>query len=748
MRIPQSFTFLLLFTFALAISAQDDTRLSATWQVQKYDINATLPATDTDRSLTAKAKLDLKNVSTRPASTLTLRISPNAVISSITVNGSPVEFTKAEEKIGSGSLQRVAVRIPAVAPDGTASAVVDYKLNVKDNTGLAAIAPNGSQFLPLSYWYPTPNSWYFARGADYAPVRVQVSGGQPLVASGSESAGAFDQKLSIQPFFISGNFEKQALSGVDVFLPRDLGSEEKKRAAELAALASEARTFYTGLLGPAPDTPLRIVAVKRGGGFGSGGTLFVDESVFRRSKTDAVTAMSIAEAVARLWVADSQHVSGDGNGVIREGLSRFFATQFIENKYGKGVADVERMRQRIGYSLVSQRDSPLVQAAPLDDFYYSAVGNKGAMIWRLLLRKVGGDEFFKRIRGGLEDRSVSLTELRGLFPEQKDFLDAMFDKVTDTNLLVGLPQPGAGETKAALKNTGSTDVTVNVTATLANGEKMSAPTTIRAASFGEVSFRTPNKVVRLEIDTEKLYPQTDYSDDVAPRETTDNDLQLAVKRAFDKQDHAAAETAARLALREYPEFDDVRILYARSLLAQNRNADAEREFRTGLDGKLPTPRTLAWANLGLAEVAFRANQSAQALKFADEAIRADSEYGASLAARLLRNKINTSSPVPDDVKGFFTGFDRAATSNRKAELDALVIPGEASRFVGGISGQATEWKTTPTRVDPLDANTLLVETQTSVQLLTRQPESGMAVYRLLKTPTGWKLLNVEIFEVR
>jgi tetratricopeptide (TPR) repeat protein len=324
----------------------------------------------------------------------------------------------------------------------------------------------------------------------------------------------------------------------------------------------------------------------------------------------------------------------------------------------------------------------------------------------------------------------------------------MFDKVTDTNLLVGLPQAGVGETKAALKNEGSTDVTVNVAATFANGEKMTAPTTVRAASFGEVAFRTPNKIVRLEIDSDKLYPQTNYSDDVAPRETTDNDLQLAVKRAFDKQDFAGAEAAARLALREYPNFDDVRILYARSLLALNRNAEAEREFRAALDEKLPTPRTLAWGNLGLAETSYRANQSAQALKYADEAIRADADYGASLAARTLRNKINASSPVPDDVKAFFANFDRAATSNRKAELDALAIPGEASRFVSGISGQATEWRTTPTRSDALGANTILVETQTSVQLLTRQPESGMAVYRLVRTPAGLKLLNVDIFEVR
>src|SRR5262245_4476732 len=119
-----SFAFLLLFS-SVVVFAQADTRLSATWQVQKYDITANLPTADADRAMTAKAKLDLKNVSSGPASTLTLRISPNATISTITINGAPAEFTKSEEKLGSASLQRVAVRMPAVAPSGTVSAVVD-----------------------------------------------------------------------------------------------------------------------------------------------------------------------------------------------------------------------------------------------------------------------------------------------------------------------------------------------------------------------------------------------------------------------------------------------------------------------------------------------------------------------------------------------------------------------------------------------------------------------------------------------
>jgi tetratricopeptide (TPR) repeat protein len=517
---------------------------------------------------------------------------------------------------------------------------------------------------------------------------------------------------------------------------------------EIAALASEARAYFASLLGNSPETPLKIAAVKRGGGFSSGGTILFDEAVLRREKIDSAAVMSIAEGVAKLWAGDGLRTGGDGNGVIREGLVRFLATNFIENKYGKGVADVERTRQRVAYSFVSARDAALTQAVPLDDFYYSAVANKGAMFWRLLSVRVGTDEFYKRVRSEFQDRAATLAELRSAFSDQKELIDAMLDKATDTNLMVGLPQQRLGETAAALRNTGSIDVTVGISANLANGERMIAPATIRATSFGEITFKTPQKVVRLEIDSEKLYPQTDYSDDVAPREATESDLQLAVKRAFDKQDYAGAEAAAKIVLREYPNYDDIRILYARALLGLNRNAEAEREFRAALNEKLPTARTLAWGNLGLAEVANRNGQGIQALRFAEAAIRADAEYGASLAARNLRTKAASSGSVPDDIKAYFANFDRLAVSNRKAELETVVVPGEASRFVSGISGQTTEWKTTPVYVDRLDANTALVETQLNVRLLNRENETGIAVFRLVRSGGNWKLYSVDIFEVR
>lgn len=721
---------------------------SATWQVVKYDLAVTLPTVETSREMTVRAKLDLKNVSASPATSLTLRISQNSTVSAVSLNGATADFTKSEENLGSVSLQRIAIRVPSVAPNGNLSAVVDCKIAVKDNSGLSTLSAAGSQFLPMSFWYPTPNSWYFPRGADNAPVRIQVTGpGKTVVSSGVETSGAFDQKLNIQPFFITGNWTAANISGVSVLMPSNAGAAEQKRAAELAELATGARTFYASLLGTAPDTPIRIVSTARGAGFQSGGTILVNNAAFARAKIDSGTALSISEAVAKLWIGEATNVSGDGYGIIREGLPRHMANLFLESKYGKEIADMERARQRIAYAAISRRDAPLTQAAPLDDYYFPAVANKGAMLWRLLSKRLGQKEFFETIAANSRGGMLTLAELRSAFSVQKDLLDQILDQNTETNLLAGLPQTVGGETKIALRNTGTGDATVDVTAFLDNGEKMSAPATIKATSFGEIIFRTPRKVVRVEIDSDKLYPQTEYSDDVAPREITDSDPLLAVKRDFDRQKFADAEKTARTILRSMPRFDDVRVLLARSLLAQNKLAEAEKEFTAVKDEKLPTARSLAWAAVGLADIASRSGREADAVRYAVEAIKADGELGAGLAARSIRSKFKPSA-IDEGIKAYFTRFDQAAISNRKAELDALVMPGEVSRFAGGISGQATEWKSDLKHADAIDADNVLVEAAMTVRLLNREVERGMAVFKLTRVAGNWKLSGVEIFEVR
>jgi hypothetical protein len=167
-----------------------------------------------------------------------------------------------------------------------------------------------------------------------------------------------------------------------------------------------------------------------------------------------------------------------------------------------------------------------------------------------------------------------------------------------------------------------------------------------------------------------------------------------------------------------------------------------------LDEKLPTARSLAWANVGLGEIALKSNQNSQAAVFFNEAVKADAEYGATLNARLGRNKANTPGPVDGSIKTFFAQYDKAAVSGRKAELDAMILSGETSRFAGGIAGQAQQWETKVVRVDNQDVNNVLVEVTLNIKLLNKNPESGTAVFRLSKVGNSWKLSAVEMFEVR
>ncbi|MGI8469945.1 MAG: hypothetical protein ACR2N3_16010, partial [Pyrinomonadaceae bacterium] len=100
----------LLFTFAFNIFAQNETRVVAIWQVKKYDISASTA----DRFLTARAILNVRNVGNGAGTTLTLRISPKAEVSGVTVNGAAGTFSKREEKLGaSASLQRIVVNVPS-----------------------------------------------------------------------------------------------------------------------------------------------------------------------------------------------------------------------------------------------------------------------------------------------------------------------------------------------------------------------------------------------------------------------------------------------------------------------------------------------------------------------------------------------------------------------------------------------------------------------------------------------------------
>lgn len=743
-----------------SLRAQEEAR--AAWQVSQYELNANL--NQATQTLNARAQISAVNVGQGTGRTLTVRINNKAEVKTVSVGAASATFhNRVETKT---NLQQVTITLPEpIASGASVTATIDYSLPLTENSALAAISPVGAQFLPLSSWYPTPNTQFSLRGADTAPFRLTVTAGEgaSVVASGRASNGnVFEQSLNAQPFFLAGKWDTiegaGAARGISVWLPVGATQEERQHAETIISLASAARAYFSAAFGPVPEVPVRLVTVSRGAGFADGGVVLLSQAVFNRAKIDSISAMTISEAIVRLWLGGATAIRGEGSGVLHEGLARFLATTFLEKQFGPAAAESERTLERNAYAVIAKRDGPLAQSVPSLDTHFNATANKGAMVWRLADHALGRETFFSLLARELQARrntGLTLAAFRATLAERggaglKTLLDYQLDQPSDLDLLIGLPQQRGGEWVAALRNTGGIEANVNAIATTENGEQIASQANVPARDFGEARFKTNSRVVRVEVDPEKFYPQIDYYNDVAPRPQVEVDLLVEATRLFARQEYAKAETTAREALKITPQLQEARIILARTLLGGNRLDEAAKEFRAALNDPLPAPNTFAWANVGLGEIALRQGQNAEAAKFFDQAVRADAEYGATLAGRQGRIKAEAASApaVDESARAFITQLDAAIRSGRKAELDALVVPGELSTFTKGIVGNQPEaWQTKVLRTEKLDANRLAADVALNTRILGKD-QAGTAVLLLTRAGNSWKLSGVEFFEVR
>ena len=758
--------FLLMLLVCLLVPAQAQTPAAPpVWQVNSFDVNATVQ--QPERAINVVSTINATNVGGSPGRTLTVRLNSKASVKSVTAGGAAATFRPIAES--RGDLQQLQIALPSSANPGASMTVsVTYALPVESNTGLAAISPIATQFLPLSFWFPMPNTPYSVRGGDTAPFKLTVNLPN-AISSGVEKGGAggsvtYEQSLYGQPFFVQGDWDKLEGAadgkGIAVLLEKGAPADDRKRAESLIAFAAAARAFYAASLGPAPDVPIRIVSVRRGAGFNDSGTVLIDADALRLPKIDAATALSVAETICRLWVGDQTPVRGEGNGVLRDGLVRFLATQFLEKQFGHDAIMSELYRQRLAYAAVAQRDAPLARANPIDSTYFGSVPNRGAMFWRLLDKRMGSSALNGVLRSALDagkkdPNGLTLPAVRAALASSggealKALVDQQLDQVVDTDLMVGLPQQRNADWVSALRNVGSIDVTVTVAATTDRGERLLAEATVPAKNFGEAVFKTTSKVVRVEVDPEKLYPQLDYGNDAVPRSKDLPDLLNEASLQLGAQDFAKAEATARAMIAAAPRFQEARILLARALLGEGKLEEAETLFRQSLEEQLPFAATLAWANIGLGEISLKRGQAAEAAKRFNDAVAASRDYPSSLAARAARIRAETAAnnapPIDEAARAFITQFSQAVVSNKKAELDSRVVSGELVRFVNASIGTEL-WETRVLRTEQLNANLIAADVYIKASKLGKAGE-GTAVMMLARTPAGLKVSGIELFEVR
>ena len=193
-------------------------------------------------------------------------------------------------------------------------------------------------------------------------------------------------------------------------------------------------------------------------------------------------------------------------------------------------------------------------------------------------------------------------------------------------------------------------------------------------------------------------------------------------------------------------------MLARSLVGQNKLDEAEKELRALLEEKLPLASTLAWGNIVLGEIALRKGQAAEAVRRYNEGLRADTAYDSLLAARNGRLKAeaaSSSAPQPDATAvAFIKQMDQTIKTGSKAEIDALIVPGELASFSKGIIGSRPEvWETRVVRTEQLDANHLAIDITLKVRQF-QSDKSGTAVLILARVGNAWKLSGIELLEVR
>src|SRR5437667_9256959 len=198
---------LLLCIIVLPINTRAQEEARAAWQVTNVDITVNSPCAE--RGLRARATVSVRNVGLGAGATLTLRLNSKAEVKSVTVGGSSAAYKSLPE--ARGGAQRITITLPsAVAANQTAAATVEYRLPVEENSGLAAISPIAFQFLASTLWYPSPNTSFAVRGADYAPFRLTINGAA-AISSGTEKSASgnsvFEQSFNALPFFVAGSWD-------------------------------------------------------------------------------------------------------------------------------------------------------------------------------------------------------------------------------------------------------------------------------------------------------------------------------------------------------------------------------------------------------------------------------------------------------------------------------------------------------------------------------------------------------------
>lgn len=774
-RIPRvAVRFLFFLSLVAACSAVAHAQES---DVRKYAVDVRLePAA---HAASVRTTMTVLNPTDAPKRNLQFRINGKSDVRSVTLGGQPAVFDAKDDRRYTG-LKVVTVQLPAaIAGRGTGDLVVESRLALGTATSDATIGPGESVLLPSSIWFPMVSTPFIQYGANTAPWSVTVSGAEPgrAVSGGAASGATFAQPLYGLPFVIVGAFAEPVVKQagpvtVEVWTPDGAPAETRAGAERLAGDVERIVAFYSRAIGAPPACTFRIVASDRAAGFGSPSGVALGRRVFTRPSTDAETFELLADSVARIWTDGVSAVRGatpgatanrmNGVAIVRDALPRYLAILAAGDRFGPEAE--ARAYDRVRVALLRQGTAAaqvqLSLVTPLDAIYAGLITTKGPLVFHVFEHEIGREPLLGAIGSAIATSRTSgsltadtlraaITKAAGrdLTPVYQTWLDT----ASQPDIIIGIPQQSGSGWTSALRNLGTGDVVIDVVATTESGKRLTVRSPVPSAGFGEARFETTERITSVEVDPDRVIPQSNYANDARPPRPAAEDLFVDGVGLVRKKEYAAAEVKLRQAVAADPLSDAAKAWLARAILGLGRPAEAEKAATEAIATEPASLDALSWANLVLGQIALDRGKPKDAVGFFQKALAFGNESSALKTAResivAARKAAGDPAVLDDSVVKFFADYDRAVSAGvntQQAEqfVDSHLLP----EFVRGlVTSIARTWNTEVIATESLGRD----ETLADVRFTTgsaAQRIGATAVMRLRRAGTGWRITDVQILE--
>ncbi len=426
----------------------------ASADLPRYTIDADLvvPGWTSPARIDGTIAVDWRNPGPKPATTLPLRLYPNApaygdgsmAVSAIAVDGIPVD--------ASPSLDGTVLELPLpapVSPGESMTVAARFTTTVPvDSTagfGIFSVKPT-SRAMALGHWYPMlagsdAAGWsldplslngdpIFSPAAFY-DVILRAPGELEVVATGIEVdstpiGGAIERRFAAGPVrdmtLVAGGgwiAEATETAGVRVTAYGQPGNETANAAVLAAATAS--LDAFGERFGPYPYRELDLVQMDLAGAAGMEfpGLVLIGNGVYGSILgPDALYAETVvAHEVAHQWWYGIVGSNNHRHAFIDEGISEWAGVAlYLEARYGPTIAASVWDDEVLGWWERSYaRTGDLVVDSPTDAFasrtdYASAVYPKAALGFAAIRAEIGDDAFFAALANLARSHAFAVVE--------------------------------------------------------------------------------------------------------------------------------------------------------------------------------------------------------------------------------------------------------------------------------------------------------------------------------------------------